>query len=217
LAGEEAVNSDFEIAPGFKASDWKSLTLDEKKPDKGSWSAAINAFSCRLRDRFVVPADELERLGKSPSGGNQRFGFAILALDFIVLETIQGFREGLPDHKKVSKKLVTSFLKGWGLFVCDLPLKSDPDELACQVYVNCRCALHHQGATADKLKVKVSGKTFDWNGENLQAINRKKFHQGIKAELSRYVAELSSLNQPKLLTNFKNKMDYIAGIKPPAA
>src|SRR5882762_428823 len=100
--------NDFEIAPGFWASEWNALELDPVTLSD-SWSRAADALRQRIEQRFLNPADKLiESEDRHP---RKTFGFAILALDCLVIETIQGFRDGIEDHKGRSEALFTGFLQ----------------------------------------------------------------------------------------------------------
>ena len=92
--------TNFEIAPGYSNLAWKNFSLDPTISNHADWENAIKVVKIRFEDRFLEPADRLIQLGKSDGGGMQRFGFAILAIDFLVIESLQGFREGIPNHKK---------------------------------------------------------------------------------------------------------------------
>lgn len=211
------MSSDFEIAPRFSTTDWRSLSLECDNPNKNDWKTAIQAFECRLTDRLIEPADKLEKLGQGVGQERSKYGFAILALDFILIEAIQGFREGKMEHIGVSKELVVNFLVSWKLFKDCLPNDADATTFAKSAFADCRCAIHHQGATASGLRVKASGKAFVWQDNKLIEIGRRGFHAGVKDELACYLKQLRKLDNTQLLRQFKLKMDFLAGITPPAA
>jgi hypothetical protein len=72
-----------EIAPNFTDADWKALDLT-KEPD---WLRAIEAFRLRIDERFLKPVRTILSFSRS--------GFAILALDSLLLETLQQAIEGV--------------------------------------------------------------------------------------------------------------------------
>ena len=80
-----------EIAPGFSDSDWKRLTFNSER----DWIRAVASLRKRLEERFVKPARSLLRFSRS--------GFAILALDSLLVETLQQFREGVAKTPYVTR------------------------------------------------------------------------------------------------------------------
>jgi hypothetical protein len=197
-------SEDFLIAPKFNASDWKKLRTSQPI----DWKKATQVLQCRLKDRFVDAADELEKLGDQPTG-SKRFGFAILALDFILAETIQAFVDGVINHSGQSGKLISNFLKHSSEFEKCIGA-ADSETCAKAVYSSVRCAIHHSGSTDVGIKVKVSGDEFEFDGTSLLAINRKKFHQLVKRRLSTVMSNLQTENQVVLRRNFLKKFDSIA-------
>jgi len=128
------ISKPVKIAPGYDNSDWKALKLDRAAPDTPNWRTAIGILKARIHDRFLDPADALIALGKKYRP--QRFGFAVLAIDFLVIETLQGFRDGLVDHK---------------VFTNCVPRDRDPQTLAGQVYHDYRCGLLHSAEFFDSI------------------------------------------------------------------
>lgn len=201
------------IAPRFTVKNWKSLSLNVEKPDHPDWQKAIKAFKDRIEDRFLIAADELLVLGKSSKSKNQRFGFAILAIDFLVIEALQAFREGVVDHRRESERLVVAFLETWNAFTTCVPADAKKGQFAKLVYKHYRCALYHYASTDGDFRVAVSGKTFEFGSDSSARINRTKFHLALKDEFQGYLAALVSQQNNQLRKNFIKKMDAICGIK----
>lgn len=199
-----------EIARGYSAEQWKALRLEPDAPDTADWQTAIAILDTRMRRRFFDPVDALIALEEAK--GEKTFGFAILAIDCLVIETLQGFREGFVNHDGKSTKLFTSFLKGWDSFKSCLPQGGDAEKLALRVYSDCRCALLHSGATDGELRVGISGPTFCFNGVHVEWINRTLLHENLKREFDGYVTSLRAKGGELLRRNFKKKMDAISGV-----
>lgn len=205
-------NDDVEIAPAFTVKDWKELRgkLNPKKPDPQKWKEAVDVFEKRITARFLDPAKHLIAASTSQCDSHQTFGFAILALDFLVIETLQGFKCGIDDHTGASAKLFKGFLNEWTEFksLTKDAVKKDP---ASQLYGSGRCAVLHSGAT-DSIRVGVEGKMIQLSDENkIVSINRNLFHENLVTEFKKVLENLrddSEKNQ-KLRTNFLKKMDYI--------
>src|SRR3972149_3247845 len=78
-----------EIAPGFTDLKWKRLTFAGQR----DWIRAVAVLRRRLEERFLKPARALLR--------QKRSGFAGLALDSLLVETLQQFLVGVPGTPRV--------------------------------------------------------------------------------------------------------------------
>jgi hypothetical protein len=201
-----ARENDFEIALGFRASRWRALNLDPRKLT-GEWSEAVKAFEDRIAVRFLRPVDELVRWEEEQR--TKTFGFAILAIDCLVIETLQAFREGVTNHRKKSGPLFTAFLEGWDAFRECVPRDANLTSLAYRFYGDCRCALLHSGSTEGDLIVAISGPMVVFRSGHVVRINRKEFHAKLKAAFVGYVNELLIDANVSLRKRFKMKMDAI--------
>jgi hypothetical protein len=199
-----------EIAPGYTVACWKRLKLDPDVSESADWKTAVEIFESRIRRRFLDPVDELIRIEESRS--RQTFGFAILAIDFLVIETLQAFREGEIDHTRKSARLITSFLTRWNVFKDCLPQGASSGQLAERIYRGYRCALHHSGATDGALRVVVSGPMFDFKNDHEVKLNRTLLHKNLTHEFATHVAELRAPAADGLRCNFLRKMDVICGV-----
>jgi hypothetical protein len=92
-----------QIAPGVDAAVWEGLKLDD--PNSGNWVNAVDILAARIHDRYIEPVDFLiaSEANKPPS--ERRFGFTLLAIDCLVVETLGAFIEGLEDTDGKSKSL----------------------------------------------------------------------------------------------------------------
>lgn len=194
---------DFEIAPGYSVADWKGLQLSD--PNSSDWAKAIEIFRMRIRLRFIDPVDVLIAYEAEQTRGI--FGFAILAIDCLLIETLQGFREGLSSHDGASKRLVRTFLSEnlSGHFDDGNSAGSKSDLF----YARCRCAIHHSGQTDGDFRVGRSGPLISFEMNNRVRLNRTAFHETIKSEFERYLKLLSDDSELKLRANFRNKMNSL--------
>lgn len=69
----------------------RSTTRDQ--PDESAWREVIDAVQRRIQERYLTPIEELARFDDEDELP-YRPGFAILALDCLLIDTIQSFREG---------------------------------------------------------------------------------------------------------------------------
>src|SRR6266545_854463 len=115
-----------QISPNYTSQDWRAL--DHKKSD--DWLKASKIARDRLEGRFLHFATSCLRQKHS--------GFVVLAIDSLLAETIQQFKEGITEGKQQSTKLIKRFLEG-------SPFQPDFDDHARQAfYTDIRCGLLHQ-------------------------------------------------------------------------
>ena len=196
----------FEIAPGHRVRDWQKLDLDDPVHVTLDWGKAIAIFEERIRSRFIRPAQALIDSDKGTS--SERNGFAVLAIDFLLIETVQGFKKGQTDHKGQSKRLFKEFLKGWNMFNKCVSDGGNSEVLAGNLYEQGRCALHHTGAT-DRMIVRKSKAMIIFDADGLIEINRTKFHTELDKAFASYLADLRATSNAALRENFRNKMAHI--------
>ncbi|PLU21097.1 hypothetical protein BMJ20_33535 [Sinorhizobium medicae] len=180
----------------------------QDNPTEANWLKAADILKDRIEGRFLKPAQALIDAGEDDA--STRFGFAILALDFLVIETVQGFREGLTNHDKNSTRLFKNFLLQWDQFQASVAGRGDKEkeDKALELYIQGRCALHHSGTT-DKLIVGRRGDMLKFNGDGTIQVNRTEFHKLLTHEFNRYMAGLRNPTSVDLRANLKNKMDAI--------
>ncbi len=200
---------DMEIAPGYTVADWSRLDLQSaQSPD---WTKAIEIFDARIRRRFIDPADVLIAHEIGLERGT--FGFAILAIDCLVVETLQGFREGCIKHH--GKALSGSRSRSEELFVNFLHQRFQQHFTEAQgtaLYKRCRCAIHHSGQTEGDLRVSRSGLLVEFLDNSRMVVNRTAFHNAVKGEFESYMQALRDGVDVQLRTNFRNKMNSVCGI-----
>jgi hypothetical protein len=74
--------SDPRVSPHYKFSDWTSIDFSTEQ----EWLKAIDIVEDRIRGRFVAPIHKLIP--------EEFSGFAIIALDCLLIESLNGFKEG---------------------------------------------------------------------------------------------------------------------------
>ncbi|WP_037546476.1 hypothetical protein [Stappia stellulata] len=204
--GSSTLPDNFEIAPGHRVKGWKSLTLNQKNSTSSDWTKAIAILDTRIRRRFIEPAQLL--IDAENGKGRGINGFAVLAIDFLLIETIQGFREGLTNHNRKSKALFKAFWTNWQVFKDCVPQGANADDLAVSVYEQGRCALHHTGST-DRVIVRKSGKMFVFHNDGRIVINRTLLHKQLVTAFDVYIAALKDPANTDMREKFKQKMDHI--------
>lgn len=210
----ESQTNDHLISSKHRVSTWTAINLT-LECNKASWVTATSILKDRICSRFLKPANDLIVLSEdNPAKKEEQaleapYGFAILALDFLVAETIQGFREGEVDHTGKSTKLCTSFFQR-------LPMENDGGlinaALAKTLYSQGRCALHHAEQT-DNIIIRKGDRfpLLSQSGNTIE-LNRSKFHNAVKSEFIAYLTELTESNVSELRQNFITKMNALCGV-----
>ena len=193
-----------QIAPGTNAADWKKLDLD----NVGDWETAVSIFERRIRGRFTDAIDFLIADDEPLPAIERRWGFAVLTLDCLLVETLQAFRRGLTDTRSKSRELCVQFLTERAAFK---PFFTSPD-IAARFYYEFRCGLSHNAQVFGDGLVWSIGPLLTMKGTQMIA-NRTAFHQALLAELDEYITALRNGADQRLRLNFRTKMDFVAGGK----
>ena len=176
---------------------------DAGSPD---WNRAVEIFDSRIQSRYFEPVDLLIKDDEKRSPIKRRYGFSIMAIDCLLIETLQSFRDGLTDTKNKSKEMFKKFLTEREGFREHF---KDPTQ-AEKFFYDFRCGILHQA--------EIMGPSLLWSvgllkGEKMDGtpyINRTKVHEVLKDELKRYVDELRDQANSELRKKFIIKMNFIA-------
>ncbi len=194
-----------EIAKGVQSADYLKLNLTDKT--SSDWDTAFEYMRLRLTERFIEPTDKLIEVEKDLFLTEKKYGFAILAIDCLLSETIQAFYEGITDSTGHSKRLFIAFLRNRDNFKSHFT----DDQQAIHFYKNFRCGILHQAQTSADTKIWATGDLI-MRIDRFVIVNRELYHKKIKEELSIYLTKLKRKDDTTLLNNFKIKMDFIAGL-----
>lgn len=193
-----------EIAPEFTDSDWKALAFRGER----DWIRAIAALRRRLGARFLRPAHSLLR--------QRRSGFAVLALDSLLVETLQQFREGVPETPYVTRngRRVLASEDYFKAFLTGPYFGSGFDEqTATLFYRTIRCGILHQAEVKCSSLVRrdrpLVSLTSDGKGV---VVNPQLFHARVEVAFRSYLADLRTPSETGLRQRFRNKMDHIARV-----
>lgn len=189
------------IAPETHADDWKKLDLD--KPE--NWPAAVSIFENRIRGRLTDAIEFLIADDEPRAATERKRGFAVLALDCLLIETLQAFRRGLTDTRGKSKELCVQFLTERTAFKSFFTSV----DIATRFYYEFRCGLAHNAQVFGDGKVWSVGPLLALNGTQI-TVNRTAFHQAFVKELEEYLVALQSGADQPLRSNFRTKMNFIA-------
>ncbi len=196
-----------EIAKGIDAEDYKKLNLDPKDPSNNNWLTAIDYLKKRLSERFVEPANLLIDRERHLKPKDKKFGFTILAIDFMLTETLQCFYEGIVDSSGQSKEIFARFLTERDSFKSSFKTLNEGEDF----YKKFRCGILHQAQTSADTKVWTVGDLI-WQSGQYTIVNRDKYHELLLQEARDYFKKLRARTDITLLTNFKTKMNFICGV-----
>lgn len=192
------------IAPEIHSDEWLKLKLDA--PGSPDWNRAVEIFNVRIQSRYFEPVKLLLKDDEKRRPIERRYGFSIIAIDCLLIETLQSFRDGLTDTKNKSRKMFVKFLterEGFREHFTD-------SKQAEKFFYDFRCGILHQA--------EIMGPSLLWSvgllkGEKTDGtpyVNRTKLHELLKEELKRYSEELKDQTNSELREKFRTKMDFIA-------
>lgn len=181
---------------------WKSLDLG--KPDNSDWARGISILEQRLRGRFAEVVDFLVAEDEKHAPKDRRFGFAILTIDCLLVETLEAFRQGLTDTRRKSEPLCKSFLSQRPAFKPFFP-----GDLPTRFYREFRCGIVHNAQVFGTGLVWSVGPLLKLDGDRI-TVNRTAFHEALMQELADYLNELRDPANTDLRDKFRTKMDFVA-------
>ncbi len=195
---------DIELARG-----WTVGLVRKCLEDQDAKNDLVDFVRARYTERFFSPIREL----KSATGDEHRYGFAIMALCCLLIETLQCYRDGLPstyrkdledlkeqidnDTLVVDPKYKINYKKWSSLAGGPDTFKRffDNDQAffgtrlnAREFYQNVRCGLLHQAQTKAGWLLKRSGPLWQ---EAPPCINRDIFSQKLQESFDEYLAGLA--------------------------
>ncbi len=187
------------ISPKYNDDHYSKLTFQ----NENDWQTAIDIMEDRINGRFLKPINMIENY--------EYAGFAILALDCLLIETLQQFRKGLIETPRGKNRgLFVDF------FTQTLFNEYFNEDYAIKFYKQVRNGILHQAETKMGTKIKITNSLpvvkLAEDGESI-IINRKKFHSKIVDSFNNYLDTLRNGSDNELRNNFKTKMDHICRIK----
>jgi hypothetical protein len=169
----------------------------------------IQFLSDRHRERFFEPIEILQEAKSSWRG----FGFAIMALCSLLIETIESYKKGLPTSDKTDfddlfegidiapfdKNDLRSEINGSrkifeGFFEDSENKRFFPDVNGKLFFQKIRCGLLHQAQTKGGWKIVRSGKYWD---EASLSINRDEFAVRLRKCFDKFLVELETTEWQK--------------------
>ena len=181
-------------------NDWEEIDFSQ---DPG-WQKAINIFEDRYRGRFLDIIDIISCRNGA--------GFAVMALDCLLIETLQQFREGVEETPRGQSR------KYFCRFLTQTSFKDYfNDELANLFYDQIRCGILHQAEVkkSSRIQTRDSVQLISKDETGGIIINRRKLHKMMESVFQEYVNALRKNDLPDdvIRENFQKKMNVICRIE----
>jgi len=164
------------ISPKYTAEDWHRLTFTTE----ADWQVAVDIFRERIRERFLAPIRRIEKCDYA--------GFAVVALDCLLIEMLQQFREG--SNRTPAGESKTFFVK----FLTETSFGDYFDKRKAELfYRQIRCGILHQAELRGSSKVLIDDDLplVKYSDDNKGLIvNRQLFHEQLVRVFEAYVADL---------------------------
>ena len=194
---------DISISPEYRKSDWQAACAG------GEWDKMVEIFRDRIESRFLKPI----RLIAEHHDMGAFSGFSILALDCLIIETLNQFYSGLDETKGSHEKAFWNFFKNSEFFKDHFPQEKN----ASIFYKHIRCGILHQAQTKKKSVVRIDQEAMIQSVEGdiseSLIVDRSKFHEAVENEISSYMKRLKNGDEEnaELRRNFVKKMNFICG------
>jgi hypothetical protein len=169
----------------------------------------LAGFRRRICERFLKPVRELARHDKEDVLP-LRPGFAILALDCLLIDTIQSFREGRVTTGEVSPAAsFRAFLKSPRFPGFNA---NDRDDFFDYI----RNGLLHNGETRKDWKIRIDTRRLlvKAPGSKARTLNRRLFHAAVVREFRSLCQDIKT-GSVETRTRFLRRMDAICGLQVP--
>jgi len=179
------------LSPRFTDKDWKGINFSMED----GWQQAVAIVEDRIEGRWLRWVDGIV--------SSQFSGFAVLALDCIVLESLWGFANGKAVPKRHEREVYRKMLSGrrfrW------------PDAQIDDFREFVRNGLMHDAETRNRWLVEMTiprNRIAEQNAAGDYVINRSKFHRAVRGTFEDWLHGLRS-GDGGLRRNMRARMDEI--------
>ncbi|MCL4853893.1 MAG: gamma-glutamylcyclotransferase, partial [Bryobacteraceae bacterium] len=180
--------------------------LTSSPPNEEAWREVIQAMQRRVQERFLTPVKELARFDEEDQLP-YRPGFAILALDCLLIDTIQSFREGRVTTGDVSPA------HSFKTFLSAERFADFTGNDRSEFFQYVRNGILHNGETRRNWKIRIDTARMLQRDPvtRTRTINRQQFHAAIEQEFQDLVALLESGDAEARWT-FLRRVDAMSGV-----
>lgn len=202
------------LGPSLTVAKWETIRAKlHTETYDANWEAAIEGIEGRFNERFIKPADAIQKLDTNdtlafPEGR----GFAIVALDCLLLESLYGYETGERTRSSGAtsaafENVLTSKVQFVQAFA--------REGLAASFGRAVRNGLLHDGETRGGWIIwrgTVSGPLVQLQPDNRLVLYRDAFHAAVKASVAEYFAKLRRAHDSdglKLRKAFMDRVDAL--------
>jgi len=186
------------ISRKYRVADWTALDFGAED----GWQRGVDILADRIKSRVLDIVRQFE--------GLEVAGFIVLAVDCLLIETLQQFREGVAETPRWKGE--EYFVK----FLTETRFRRFFDQVSARkFYDHVRCGILHQSEVKGDSRVVIGRRSplierVD-QGNGL-VVNRKVFHRELVLTCDEYLAELRNPANADLREKFKRKMDHICRV-----
>jgi hypothetical protein len=185
------------ISPKYTSDHWQAL--DQQR--SADWPTAVDIVRDRIEGRFLRFANDWLK--------DEYSGFVVLAIDCLLVETVQQFIDGLPDGNEQSGRLFKKFLEGPRFQPAFNTKKARQD-----FYKDIRCGLLHQAEAKNQWLIRRQQATLLQKvGLGGYILDVKLFHKAIQDSLEDYFADIRKAERADLRANLWTKMNHICNVR----
>lgn len=198
------MESTTELASNFTVGRYQELRTSLEHHTPASWAELLSALRRRVAERFLRPMRDLARFDQEDELPN-RPGFAILALDCLLIDTIMAFREGRVGTG------TTSPARSFRTFLMSQRFRDFNGTDRKDFFDHVRNAILHNGETRKDWKVRIdTARLMEKNGTT-RTINRRLFHAAVIREWRDLYHEIAG-GEREARRRFLQRMDSMAGL-----
>lgn len=192
------------IAPNYTLEECKEVFLNlTPTSDEEVWRYALSIFSDRMNARFFDAIRTLS--GRCNDQWGHNLSFSIMALNCLLIETLQQFYDGL--ESTAPRKNEAAFKR----FLSRSYYFRFSREVAEQFYRNIRCGILHQAETKGNVALSFSDDEpmVEERDSGWIVFNVKKISESLVREFDSYLDKLYEPSETILRSHFILKMRFI--------
>jgi len=183
------------ISPNYNKDSYLNLNLSLNSCES-KWKKAIEIIKDRIEGRYIKQIDLL----LNDVNAN---GFAIMALNCLLIETLFQFREGEEETPRPNSKTYPAFL------LQEFSSAFKNQKTAKSFYKNIRCGILHSAQTKDQSRLSDREDVVVTFEGNTLIVSVKGLSLLLKMYFEHYLQKLADPNEVTLRNNFINKMNFV--------
>ena len=183
------------ISPQHSRDDFHNLRLSATSSDF-DWQCAVNILKDRIQGRYINQIDSL-------SNDINANGFAIMALNCLLIEALYQFENGLKETKNSNKEKYANFLRQMD------SASFSVGSVAEDFYTHIRCGILHSAQTKAESRLSDREGFVVANEENILVVSVVGVTNLVKNHFNSYTGRLLDSNEVELRKNFIKKMTFV--------